>query len=128
MKPSLAMATTSALAFLLTGCQESAVETANDVAEERHEAAQEIAKAENELNQFAAAANGDAKSTEQVAKARYSLALEEAEGRYEVATERCDAMNERQEKEACWAQAKADFDIEKLAAAAQRDAAVGHDD
>lgn len=128
---------TAAVLFALmgAGCQESARETASDVAEARTEAAKDVAeerqdvaeaRAEGQAEIAQQTAQGDAGGTteavadtiEDVADEQYDVAIAAAAGRKNVAEEQCDANTDLSARDACKDQAEDVYESEKASAKA----------
>lgn len=131
-------------ALMLTGCKETASDTANDVADARQEARQDNSEARQDANADIAEATDKvndaqaayAESTDdtrkkltlaeseamiKTAKADYDVAKVEAEGRDKIAMEKCDALSGA-EKDSCKHIAAATLVADISSASAVRDA------
>ena len=134
----------AAAALVLTGCKETASDTANDVADARQEARQDNSEARKDANAEIADANAEVNDAQEAydektddthkkltiaeseamiktAKADYDVAKVEAEGRDKIAREKCDALSGT-EKTSCNHIAEATLVAETSSAAAVRDA------
>lgn len=130
--------------LMLTGCKETASDTANDVADARQEAAQDNSEAQQAANAEIADANADVANAQETydeksddtrkkltvaeseamiktAQADYDVSKVEAEGRDKIAKEKCDALSGA-DKDSCNHIAEATLVAEISSAAAVRDA------
>jgi len=133
-------------ALMLTGCKETATETAEDVAKARSDATENVSEARQDLNKTINKAEEDvaearhdyterdtparadlneAKSDamDDTAEANYDVAMAEAEGIENIASEKCGVLS-GVEKNACLSAAEATFEAAKARAIAERDAAL----
>jgi hypothetical protein len=125
---------------LVTGCKESAQETAEDVAEARAETQENVAEEQRdvieeraEVQQEVAQQNaqGDteelndelADGAKDIADEQYDVAIAAAKGRYDTALEQCDAL-EGDQKDACQDTAESTYQSEKASADADHERAV----
>jgi hypothetical protein len=134
-------------ALTLTGCQESADETAQDVSDARKEANENIADArtdanetmltadENESDAIHTYANSDAKAQVKLraaeadaiserARADYDLAIATSKGTHEVEVQKCDALDAGVDRTACKTTADAVLATATADAKARRDEAL----
>ena len=140
----------SALIVGLAGCQESAEDTASDVAEARADGQKNIAEAEAKAREARAEQRGDrnrssdapmvdaqelrdgvnpnrsanAGQAEDVRESEYDVAMAKAKATYDVEEERCEALAGA-DRDACMAQADAVYQRARLNAERRRDGRNG---